>query len=66
MKAYFENMQRFGKELKPGRIKRAAASMEQLKLVEKDIAQRRKDIENTGVLHRADQPARFDDRMATH
>ena len=48
MKAYFENMQRFGKELKPGRIKRAAASMEQLKLVEKDIAQRRKDIENTG------------------
>ncbi len=48
MKAYFENMQRFGKELKPGRIKRAAASMEQLKLVEKDIAQRRKDIENAG------------------
>ena len=48
MKAYFENMQRFGKELKPGRIKRAAASMEQLKLVEKNIAQRRKDIENAG------------------
>ena len=48
MKSYFENMQRFGKELKPGRIKRAAASKEQLQQVEAGIAQRRKDIENTG------------------
>ena len=48
MKPYFENMQRFGKELKSGRIKRASASMEQLKQVEAEIGQRRKDIENAG------------------
>ncbi len=48
MKSYFENMQRFGKQLKSGRIKRAAASIEQLKQVEADIAQCRKDIEQAG------------------
>ena len=48
MKPYFENMQRLGKELKSGRIKRASASMEQLKQVEADIAQCRKEIEDAG------------------
>ena len=48
MKPYFENMQRFGKELKQGRIKRGSASMEQLKQVEAEIERRRKDVENAG------------------
>ena len=48
MKPYFENMQRFGKELKQGRIKRGSASMEQLKQVEAEIDQRRKDVEDAG------------------
>ena len=48
MKPYFENMQRLGKELKSGRIKRASASMEQLKQVEAEISQRRKEIEEAG------------------
>ena len=48
MKPYFENMQRFGKELKQGRIKRGSASMEQLKQVEAEIDRRRKDVEDAG------------------
>ena len=48
MKPYFENMQRFGKELKQGRIKRGSASMEQLKQVEAEIERRRKDVEDAG------------------
>ena len=42
-------MQPFGKALKQGRIKRAAASKEQLQQVETEIAQCRKDIENAGL-----------------
>ena len=48
MKPYFERMQRFGKELKQGRIKRASASMEQLKQVEADIGQLKKGVEDAG------------------
>ncbi len=48
MKPYFENMQRFGKELKQGRIKRATPSMEQLKQVQAGIEERKKDVENAG------------------
>ena len=48
MKPYFENMQRFGKELKQGRIKRATPSMEQLKQVQAEIEGRKKDVENAG------------------
>ena len=48
MKSYFENMQPFGKELKQGRIKRASASMEELKQVEAHIEQQRNDVENAG------------------
>ena len=48
MKPYFENMQRFGKELKQGRIKRASASMEQLKQVEAGIVQLKENVEDAG------------------
>ncbi len=48
MKPYFENMQRFGKELKQGRMKRAAAGKEQLQQVEAAITQRREEIEQAG------------------
>ena len=48
MRPYFENMQRFGKELKQGRIKRACASMEKLKQAETEIEQLKKAVENTG------------------
>ena len=48
MKPYFENMQRFGKELKQGRIKRASASMEQLKQVETGIVQLKEEVEDAG------------------
>ena len=48
MKPYFENMQRFGKALKQGRIKRASASMEQLKQVEAEIGQLKKGVEDAG------------------
>lgn len=37
MKPYFETMEGFGKALKPGRLKRAAASAAELRLVEADI-----------------------------
>ena len=48
MKPYFENMERFGKTLKEGRIKRAAESSEQLKQTEKDIEQLKKNVEAVG------------------
>jgi len=44
MKPYFENMERFGKTLKEGRIKRAAASSEQLRQTENDIEQLKKNV----------------------
>ena len=40
MKPYFENMERFGKELKQGRIKRAAESSAKLRQTEEKIEQR--------------------------
>ena len=48
MKPYFENMERFGKTLKQGRIKRAAASSEKLKQTEKEIEQLKKEVEAAG------------------
>ena len=48
MKSYFENMQPFGKALKQGRIKRASASMEELKQVEAHIEQQKNDVEKAG------------------
>lgn len=38
MKPYFETMDRFGKPLKPGRVKRAAASADALRAAEAEIA----------------------------
>ena len=48
MKPYFENMQRFGKELKDGRRRRASASMEKLKQGETHIERQKKNIEGAG------------------
>ena len=48
MKPYFETMDRFGKALKPGRVKRAAASAEALRAVEADIAAATKTAEEAG------------------
>ena len=48
MKPYFETMDRFGKPLKPGRVKRAAASAEVLQAVEADIATAVKTVEEAG------------------
>ena len=48
MKPYFETMDRFGKPLKPGRVKRAAASAEALQAVEADIAAAVKTVEEAG------------------
>jgi len=48
MKPYFENMERFGKALKEGRIKRAAESAEQLKQIEAATAKLKKDVEAAG------------------
>ena len=48
MRPYFETMDRFGKPLKPGRVKRAAASAEVLRAVEADIAAAVKTVEEAG------------------
>ncbi len=48
MKPYFEKMDEFGKELKPGRVKRAAASAEELRKVETDIDAAKKKVEEAG------------------
>ncbi len=48
MKPYFETMDRFGKALKPGRVKRAAASAEALRAAEADIAAAAKAAEEAG------------------
>ncbi|MEE8059709.1 MAG: carboxyl transferase domain-containing protein [Pseudomonadales bacterium] len=48
MKPYFEKMDEFGKALKPGRIKRAANSFEQLKQVEADIDTQKNNVKEAG------------------
>jgi len=48
LKPYFEHMERFGKTLKQGRIKRAAASSEQLRQTEHDLEQLKKKVEAAG------------------
>lgn len=48
MRPYFEKMDEFGKELKAGRIKRAATSLEELKKVEAEIETAKKEVENAG------------------
>ncbi len=48
MKPYFEKMQEFGKELKPGRIKRSAESAEHLKEMEQTIVEARNAVEQAG------------------
>ena len=48
MKPYFESMDPFGKALKPGRMKRAAASADQLRAVEADIADAVTVVEQSG------------------
>ena len=48
MKPYFETMDRFGKPLKPGRVKRAAASAEALRAAEADIAAATRAAEEAG------------------
>ena len=49
MRPYFEKMDPFGKELKAGRIKRAAASLEELKKAEAEIDAAKKEVENAGL-----------------
>jgi glutaconyl-CoA decarboxylase len=48
MKPYFAKMDGFGKELKPGRVKRAAASAQQLREVEAGIDTEKKKVEEAG------------------
>ncbi len=48
MKQYFEHMDSLGKELKAGRIKRAAESKRQLEGVEAAITEEKKKVEETG------------------
>ncbi len=48
MRPYFEKMDGFGKELKPGRIKRAAESAAQLKQVEANIDEQKQKVEQAG------------------
>jgi glutaconyl-CoA decarboxylase len=48
MKPYFEHMDAFGKELKAGRIKRAAESQRQLQEAETTIAGEKKKVEEVG------------------
>ncbi len=48
MKPYFETMDRFGKALKPGRVRRAAESAEALRAVEADIAAAARAAEEAG------------------
>ena len=49
MRPYFEKMDPFGKELKAGRLKRAAASLEELKKAEAEIDAAKKEVENAGL-----------------
>jgi len=48
MRPYFEHMDEFGKELKAGRIKRAAESLEQLRETETAIAAAKQKVEEAG------------------
>ena len=48
MKPYFETMAGFGKALKPGRVKRAAASADELRVVEAGIAAAVTKVEEAG------------------
>ena len=48
MKQYFEHMDSLGKELKAGRIKRAAESKQQLAGVEASITEEKKKVEEAG------------------
>ena len=48
MKSYFEHMDAFGKELKSGRIKRAAESKRALEEAEVNIAAEKKKVEEVG------------------
>lgn len=48
MKPYFDHMQRFGKELKEARVKRAADSAERLRQAESGIDQLKKSVEAAG------------------
>ena len=48
MKPYFDPMERFGKALKPGRVKRAAASADELRAVEAGIAAAVTKVEEAG------------------
>ena len=45
VKPYFDSMEGFGKALKPGRVKRAAASADELRAVEAGIAAAVSDVE---------------------
>jgi glutaconyl-CoA decarboxylase len=49
MKPYFEEMESFGKELKKGRLKRAAASLETLKQAEAELDQKKNDVREVGL-----------------
>jgi glutaconyl-CoA decarboxylase len=49
MKPYFEKMESFGKELKKGRIKRAANSLESLKQAEGEIEQQKNNVKEAGL-----------------
>ena len=48
MKPYFDTMDRFGKALKPGRVKRAAASVDELRAVEAGIGEAVAAVEDAG------------------
>ena len=48
MKPYFDTMDRFGKALKPGRVKRAAASVDALRAVEAGIGDAVAAVEDAG------------------
>ena len=48
VKPYFATMKRFGKALKPGRVKRTAASAGKLRAVEADIAEAAREVEAAG------------------
>ena len=48
MKPYFETMDRFGKALKPGRLKRAAASADEVRAVESAVAAAMTAVEESG------------------
>ena len=48
MKPYFQTMEGFGKALKPGRVKRAAASADALREIEAGIAAAVREVEDAG------------------